>query len=162
MYVEKITYTDFNGTERTEELYFNLSRADVIKLERSHPGGFLDAITDALKNNDNVAIFDMLQEIIVSAYGEKSEDGRRFIKSAALAEEFKETAAFDAMLDKFLEQPDLMNTFIQGVFPKVSDEQIAQAKAMMEEQTGIAIPDAEAVTDTTSAATDTTSVVNEA
>ena len=119
MYKKTITYTDYNGVERTEDFYFNLTKAEINKLEISaEGGGGLEAlIKKAIQASDGKTIIETFDKIILSAYGEKSPDGRRFIKSPELSKAFSETEAYSEL---FMELMDGDNAaeFIRKVVPQ--------------------------------------------
>lgn len=118
MLKKTITYTDFDGNTRTEDLYFNLSKTEVIELEVSEEGGFGNLMQKIVEANDNKMILHYFKQFIKKAYGEKSEDGRRFIKSEQLSEEFTQTPAFDELIMEFFEKPDYAAEFLVSLVPK--------------------------------------------
>lgn len=119
MYKKTITYTDYNGVERTEDFYFNLTKAEINKLEISaEGGGGLEAlIKKAIQASDGKTIIETFDKIILTAYGEKSPDGRRFVKSPELSKAFSETEAYSEL---FMELMDGDNAaeFIRKVIPQ--------------------------------------------
>lgn len=88
MLKKTITYNDYNGNERTEDLYFNLSQAEVMEMEMSTTGGLAEMIQKIVAAQDAPAIIKIFKEIILKAYGEKSPDGKRFIKSDEISKAF--------------------------------------------------------------------------
>ena len=84
MLKKTITYIDYNGTERKEDFYFNLSKAEIMEMEMGTTGGMVEMINKIVAAQDAPAIIDMFKKMILKAYGEKSADGRRFIKSEEL------------------------------------------------------------------------------
>jgi hypothetical protein len=78
---KRITYEDFNGEEVTEELYFNLSKAELVELELSRPGGMQEHLQKIVESEDGKAIITEFKELILMSYGQRSEDGKRFIKN---------------------------------------------------------------------------------
>ena len=91
MLKKTITYTDYNGVERTEDFYFNLSKAEIAEMELEIPGGMTALIERITKTKDTPSLVKMFKDLILRAYGEKSDDGRRFIKSKELKESFEQT-----------------------------------------------------------------------
>ena len=81
MLVKKITYTDFNGDERTEEFMFNLTKTECSEIQFSEIGGMDRLLQKIAKTSDTTRVIPMIKMFILKAYGEKSPDGRRFIKS---------------------------------------------------------------------------------
>ena len=88
MLKKQITYKDYNGTERTEDHYFNLSEAECMEMEMGTTGGLSEMIRRIVAAQDTPAIIKIFKELILKAYGEKSPDGKRFIKSDELSKAF--------------------------------------------------------------------------
>lgn len=113
-----IKYTDYDGNEREEEFWFNLSKADLARLEFSKEGG-LEAVVKRLTNKlSGPEIYKIFEEIILGAYGEKSDDGRRFVKSPELSKAFSETPAYDELLMEILQSEETAAAFINGILPE--------------------------------------------
>lgn len=111
------TYVDYNDVERTEDNFFNLSKAEIMEMEMSTPGGLAEKIT-RLTNEKNVpAIFQIFKDLILKAYGKKSDDGRRFIKSKELAAEFEQTEAFSMILTELATDAEAAAAFVNGIVP---------------------------------------------
>lgn len=121
MIKETRTYTDYNGIERTEDFYFNLTKAELTELEASTPGGFknyLDSIVDSKSVPEIIATF---KKIILMSYGVKSPDGKRFIKNQELTDEFTQTEAYSDLFMELATDADKAATFINGVLPVVKE-----------------------------------------
>ena len=129
MLKQSITYEDFNGDQRTEDFFFNLTSKELLELDRSVDGGFESSLNKAISNQDVYSIYDLIQKTILKAYGQKSEDGRFFKKTPELTEEFEVSAAYQSMLQNFIDNPDLANNFITGILPKDLREKAAKANA---------------------------------
>lgn len=113
-----IKYTDYNGTEREEEFWFNLSKADLARMEFSREGG-MEAVVKRLTNKlTGPEIYKIFEEMVLGAYGEKSDDGRRFIKSPELSKEFSETPAYDELLSEILASEENAAAFVNGIIPQ--------------------------------------------
>lgn len=123
MYKHTVTYEDFNGTTRTEDLYFNINRSELVMLDNSVPGGMGNRLQRMVKAADNVEIMETVEWLLRNTYGIKSEDGRRFIKSDELFDEFKQTEAFDAFFMELVSDEDMMSNFIRGILPKMEDSE---------------------------------------
>ena len=121
MFKKTITYVDFDGVERTEDFYFNLSKSEVIKLELSYPGGFENYIDTIVKSNDGAAIMKSFNDIIMMSYGEKSTDGRRFVKSKELSDAFAQTPAYDQIFIELCTDNNAAAAFVNGVMPTLTD-----------------------------------------
>ena len=118
MFVKTITYTDFDGNVRTEDFYFNLTEAEAFKLSLAKNGGYERWIQNLIDASDGETIYDELSKIILTAYGKKSLDGRQFIKSTEIAEEFKNTQAFSDLMISFLQDPKNAADFFNGIVPR--------------------------------------------
>ena len=138
MLKKTITYTDYDGVERTEDFFFNLSKAEVAEMELSNHGGMERLIQQIAMTQDRKRLVELFKEIILKAYGEKSMDGRRFIKSKELSEAFSQTEAYSELFMQLATDTEAASTFINGIMPKTdaTPEQKAdaeaQAKSLME------------------------------
>ena len=119
MWKETITYKDFYGEERTEEFRFHLSKAECAEKQMKYAGGgyaeFLKRIVDA-KNQETIV--ELFKQFILDAYGEISQDGRRFVKSPELSKAFSETEAFSILYMKLATDDEYAAKFVNGVIPK--------------------------------------------
>ena len=121
MLEKTITYTDYNGNERTETLYFNLSKAELMEMELSVNGGMTTLIKRITEEQDNAKIMAMFKEILLKSYGVKSLDGRRFEKSPELSKEFEQTEAYSELLIELMSGgEEAVSTFINKVIPDLS------------------------------------------
>ena len=119
MYKKKITYKDYNGTERTEDFYFNLTKAELMEMEMSTNGGMAELINRVTAAQDAPAIIKIFKELILKAYGEKSLDGKRFIKSEELATAFAQTEAYSELFMELATDADKAAEFVNGIVPAV-------------------------------------------
>lgn len=125
MLKETVTYTDYDGKERTEDLYFNLEKHELIDLAFELPDDIIvaDEETGEIKENHMVeklgdkGIYKFIKDVIKKAYGVKSADGRRFIKSDELTLEFTQTPMYDSILTKLTSDNDAATKFITTVIP---------------------------------------------
>lgn len=117
MLKEKITYTDYNGNERTEEFMFNLTKAEIMEMELSTAGGLAETITKIVNTQDVPAIIKIFKDLILKAYGEKSADGKRFIKSEELSVAFSQTEAYSELFMKLAQDADYAAKFVNGIVP---------------------------------------------
>lgn len=117
MLKKTITYTDYNGNERTEDFYFNLSKAEIMEMEMSTTGGLTEMIQKIVAAQDAPAIIKVFKEIILKAYGEKSPDGKRFIKSEELSTAFSQTEAFSQLFMELATDADAAAKFVNGIIP---------------------------------------------
>ena len=117
MLKKTVTYVDYNGVERTEDFYFNLSKAEVAEMELSVEGGFSKMLEEIVKSNDNARIIELFKEMVLKAYGEKSADGRRFVKSKELSEAFSQTEAYSEIFMELAMDEKAAAAFVNGIMP---------------------------------------------
>lgn len=122
MFKDTVTYTDYDGNERTETLYFNLSRAEVMQMELSIKGGFSSMLERIVKSEDGPEIADQFVKIIKASYGKKSEDGKRFLKSEEITNEFVQSEAYSEFFMKIVSDEDYAAAFVNGIMPKVDEQ----------------------------------------
>lgn len=113
-----ITYEDFEGNQQTDIFYFNMSKPELVELELEYEGGFGGFMQRIIDAKDNKALIGEFKRIILMAYGQKSEDGKRFIKSEALSHEFTQTAAYDALFMELATDDGKAAIFIEGIIPQ--------------------------------------------
>lgn len=117
MIKETITYVDYDGNKRTEDHYFNLSKAELTELQMSKKGGFHSYLTRIMTSNDTPEIMSVFKEIITMSYGRKSDDGRRFIKNKELLDDFLQSEAYTEFLMKIIGSEGEAAKFINGLMP---------------------------------------------
>lgn len=123
MLKKTIKYVDYDNNEREEDFYFHLNRAEAIEFEMSMNGGLSNYIKKLITTQDGAEIMKIMKDIILRSYGEKSNDGRRFIKSEELAKAFTETEAYAVLFTELVTNPKSAADFITGIIPKdVADE----------------------------------------
>lgn len=136
MLKETVTYTDYNGKEQTEDLYFNLEKHELIELAFDLPDDVIvaDEETGEIKENHMVeklgdkGIYKFIKDVIKKAYGVKSADGRRFIKSDELTLEFTQTPMYDSILTKLTSDNDAATKFITTVISADADKDLPNLK----------------------------------
>ena len=126
MLKKTITYTDYNGVERKEDFYFNLTKAELMEMEMSTKGGLAEMIQRVVDSKDVPEIIKIFKELVLKAYGEKSPDGKRFIKSKALSEEFSQTEAYSILFMELATDADEATKFIQGIVPSMPQNAIPE------------------------------------
>jgi len=134
MLKKTITYTDYNGTERTEDFYFNLTKAEILEMELSTEGGLQQMIEKIIAAQDMPALSKYFKEIILMSYGEKSPDGKRFIKNQEIRDEFAQTEAFSELYVNLATDDVAAADFINGVVP---------AAPVTEEENNLSVIEAE-------------------
>lgn len=121
MLKKKITYTDYNGTERTEDFYFNLTKAEITEMELGTTGGLAEMIRKIVDAQDAPSIVKIFKDIILKAYGEKSPDGKRFIKSDEISTAFSQTEAYSQLFMELAMDADAAAEFINGIIPNMNE-----------------------------------------
>lgn len=122
MLKKTITYTDYDGNERTEDFYFNLNKAELAEMEMSTEGGLAEMIQRVVAAKDTKAIVKIFKELVLKAYGVKSPDGKRFIKKDPidghlLANDFEQTEAYSELFMELATNDEAAAAFINGVVP---------------------------------------------
>lgn len=117
MLAKTITYTDYNGLERTETFYFNLTEAEVMEMELSTAGGLSDTITKIVEAKDAPTLIKIFKDLILKAYGEKSADGRRLIKNDEVRDAFSQTEAYSQLFMELAFDADKAAEFVNGIAP---------------------------------------------
>ena len=126
MLKKTITYTDYSGNERTEDFYFNLSKAEVMEMEMSTSGGLAQMIQRIVAAQDAPAIIDIFKKLILKAYGEKSPDGKRFVKSEELSTAFSQTEAYSQLFMELATNADEAAKFVNGIVPAEATKQASK------------------------------------
>lgn len=120
MIKKTITYTDFNGETRTEPFYFHLSRAELVELETSTIGGYKAMVEEATRKEDTPTLFKVIKDFIFKSYGEKSTDGKRFVKTPDLMAAFEQSEAYSVLLMELMGDDKAAADFINGIVNSVS------------------------------------------
>lgn len=134
MIKKTITYTDYNGVERTEDFYFNLSRSEILEMEMGTAGGFVEMLNRIIAAKDSIAIINTFKDIIKKSYGEKSEDGKRFVKSEEISTAFTQTEAYDKLYMELVLDADAAAAFVNGILPADIQEETKKQIAMLEQK----------------------------
>lgn len=130
MLKKTITYNDYNGTERTEDFYFNLTEAEAMEMEMSTTGGLTETIRKIVAAQDAPAIIKIFKELLLKAYGEKSPDGKRFIKSEEISTAFSQTEAYSQFFMELATNAEAAAEFVNGITPKkTTASQLAEVKS---------------------------------
>lgn len=128
MLKKTINYTDYNGAQRTEDFYFNLTKAEIMEMELSTTGGLAGMIERVVASQDAPAIIKIFKELVLKAYGEKSPDGKRFVKSEELSTAFSQTEAYSILFMELATDSDAAAKFVNGIIPADVDVNPAMAK----------------------------------
>lgn len=117
MLKKTISYTDYNGTQRTEDFYFNLSKAELMEMEMGTTGGFTEMVNAISAALDVPALFKLFKQLILKSYGVKTPDGKRFAKSEEISEAFSQTEAFSQLFTELAANTDAAVAFVNGIVP---------------------------------------------
>lgn len=128
MIKENMTYVDFNGNERNEDFYFNLTEAEALDMEMSTTGTLSQKIKSIMDSQDQPEIIKLFKEIILAAYGVKSPDGKYFVKNEKVRQEFESTQAFSDLYIKLASDANAAANFVNGVVPTPKKEPEDHAK----------------------------------
>lgn len=121
MLVQRIDYVDFDGNKRSEDHCFNFTEAEIQEMNLRIPGGLKARLEKIVQEMDQEKLVSYFKSLILDAYGVKSEDGRRFIKSKELSEEFSQTGAYNKLFMRLTTDTNAAINFVKGIIPNVPD-----------------------------------------
>lgn len=127
MLKKPITYTDYNGVEITEDFYFNLNKAEIMEMELSSAGGMSERLQRIINAKDQPALIKEFKKLILNAYGVKSDDGKRFMKSDEIRAAFEQTEAYSNLFMELATDADAASKFVNGVIPADMAKEIAKS-----------------------------------
>lgn len=119
MLKKRMKYIDYDGNEREEDFYFNLTKAEIAEMELTTEGGLENMVRRIVEAKDVKKIAEIFKSIIFKAYGEKSADGKRFIKSEELSIAFSQTEAYSDLYIELATDADAAAAFVNGIIPNV-------------------------------------------
>ena len=122
MYKKNITYTDFNGDERTDAFYFNLSDAEILEFQVSYGGEMSRIMSNMLEKRDAKGLLGIITDLIQTSYGEKSSDGKRFMKNQEIKDSFVTTDAYSKLVLELLNDEKEFEKFMTNVIPSAKRE----------------------------------------
>ena len=125
MLKKTITYIDYNGVERTEDFYFNLSKAEVLELEMGTTGGLTEMINKIVAAQDTPTLIKIFKDLVLRAYDEKSPDGKRFIKSDEIRDAFSQTEAYSNLFMELATDAEAASKFFNGIIPDNVDKPVS-------------------------------------
>lgn len=126
MYKITETYKDYNDVERTEDFYFNLSKAELTKLELRQDGGLVNMLQTLVKKKDIKDMINVFEMILDTSYGRKSDDGRKFVKNAEILDDFKSTEAYSQIFTRFATDEKFAAELVNGIIPKDLQEEVSK------------------------------------
>lgn len=134
MIKKTITYIDFNGNERTEDHYFNLNKAELMRMEMGVKGGMTEMLNRMIAAQDAPALIEVFEDLIRKSYGVKTPDGKGFVKRQEDYEAFVSTEAYSELFMELISSPEASAEFFNGVIPanlaKQVEEELAKQKAL--------------------------------
>lgn len=117
MYVRTVTYKDWNDVERTESFRFNLTKAELMEMQYEQEGGMREYLQRIIKSNDQKELMRMFKELVLKAYGEKSEDGKYFIKNDEIRQRFAATPVYSDLFMELSTDAKAASEFVNGIMP---------------------------------------------
>lgn len=132
MLKKKIKYTDFNGNVREEEFYFNLNKAELMEMELTVKGGFGETIKSIINAGDTPTIVNYFKQIILKSYGEKTVDGKSFMKTPEITKAFECSNAYSVLFMELSTNEEEAAKFINGVIPSDLADQVKEQQAKQE------------------------------
>lgn len=118
MLKKEIKYINYNDTEVTETFYFNLTKAEVMEMEMTTTGGLGEHLTKIIAANDTKEIVTQFKELVLKAYGEKSADGKHFVKNDSIRDAFSQTEAYSDLFMELATNAEAAAAFVNGIIPK--------------------------------------------
>jgi hypothetical protein len=122
MLKKTIAYVDYDGNNRTEDFYFNLSKAETTEMEMSIDGGLANSLRKIVQEKDAKRIIESFKDLILRSYGEKSPDGKRFIKNQEMRDAFSQTEAYSELFMELATNADAAANFVNGIIPSVNNK----------------------------------------
>lgn len=129
MIAKTITYKDFNDVERTETFLFNLTKTELSNLNFKHHGTYGEQLKAIADSNDVKLVTELFNEILIRAYGIKSEDGKNFRKSPQIVDDFVSSAAYDALMTEILGDMDKAAALFIGMLPSDMQKEVKEEMA---------------------------------
>lgn len=119
MFKKTVNYTDYDGNERKEDFYFNFTKAEIVEMQYSEVGGLQKMISNIIAADDKPRLISLFKDLVLKAYGQKSPDGRRFIKNQELRDDFAQTEAYSIIFMELATNDKAAQDFVNGITPKM-------------------------------------------
>lgn len=129
MYTKPITYTDYNGVERTENFMFHMNKAEILEMDLTTTGGLTALMQRAVEAKDVPTLTSIFKDLILRSYGVKSDDGRRFIKTPELSAEFSQTEAYSVLFMELATDDKAAAAFVNGIIPADLAKKVEEMRA---------------------------------
>lgn len=117
MYSRTITYTDWNDIERTETFRFNMTKAELMEMQYSQNGGMREYLEKIIQSNDQKELMRLFKDLVLKAYGEKSEDGKYFLKNDEIRARFAATPVYSQIFMELSTDSKIAAEFVNGIIP---------------------------------------------
>ena len=127
MYTRTVTYTDWNGMERTEEFRFNLTKAELMEMQYEQEGGMREYLQRIIDSKNQKEIMRLFKDLVLKAYGEKSDDGRLFVKNDQIRERFASTPVYSEIFMELSTDANKASEFVNGIMPADIDRSAINA-----------------------------------
>lgn len=131
MLKKTIKYVDYNDNERTEDFYFNLSKAEITEMQMSVEGGLIEMLDKMSKEQNIPKLIEFFKDLILRSYGEKSPDGKRFVKSNDISTAFSQTEAYVNLYMELVTEPEKAAAFVMGIIPSDVREKMPETAALV-------------------------------
>lgn len=137
MLKKTMTTVDFGGTERTEDYYFNLTKAEIMEMQLCTDGGFVETVKKIVEAKNQLELTHLFKKIICASYGVLSPDGRKFVKNQQVLDDFMATQAYsDLYIELLSGDGKAAEDFVNGILPKDLTNEAAKAHVS---QPGLAV-----------------------
>lgn len=137
MLKKTMTTVDFCGTERTEDYYFNLTKAEIMEMQLCTDGGFVETVKKIVEAKNQLELTRLFKKIICASYGVLSPDGRKFVKNQQVLDDFMATQAYsDLYIELLSGDGKAAEDFVNGILPKDLTNEAAKAPVS---QPGLAV-----------------------
>lgn len=148
MLKKTITFEDLDGNQVTEDFYFNINKTELIQMQLSVEGGMEARLSQIVASQDGKRIMEIVDDILRQAYGVRSDDNRRFLKSDELFEDFKQTDAYNVLFLELCTDAGASAAFMNALMPKDLAAEV-EAKLMTKPVQDNALPEPKAIRDMT-------------
>lgn len=128
MYTITKTYTDWNGMERTEDFRFNFTKAELMEMQYEQEGGMREYLQRIIDSKNQKEIMRLFKELVLNAYGEKSDDGKHFLKNEDIKAKFAATPVYSEIFMELSTDADAASAFVNGIMPADIDRAAFNAK----------------------------------
>lgn len=130
MLKKTLTYTNLDGKTITEDFYFNMTKAELIKLNLKEGEGFQDYLTKIVESGDGAAIIENFEKLVRLSYGVRTADGK-FKKDPDDFDAFMATEAYSDFFLELVTDAKASADFVNAVMPSELVEEAEAAKAQL-------------------------------